>query len=113
MSGRAARRRETIAALLAGTAAPTAPAAAEEQARLRRVAARQAWARETLAAWRAAHKALDAAWDRQLAPYRDWDDEELPDLPDPPEQALVDTLWQALDDACELDRWPRHLHWSL
>ena len=112
MSGGAAQRRKTIAALLAGKAAPAAPAE-EEQARLLRVAARVAWVDETCAAWRVAHRALNAAWDRQLEPYRDWDEEDLPELPDPPEQALVDRLWQELEDVRRLDRWPRHLHWSL
>ena len=111
MSG-GGHRRATVAALLAGTAAP-ADEGAEERAAERRVAARLVWTRRTLDALRDAREALDAAWHRQLEPYEDWDEEDIPELPDPPEQELIDRLLKEIDDVCKRDRWPRRLHWSL
>ena len=111
MSG-GGHRRATVAALLAGTAAP-ADEGAEERAAERRVAARLVWTRRTLDALWDAQEALDLAWSRQLEPYHDWDEGEIPELPDPPEQELVDRLWKEIDDVCKRDRWPRRLYWSL
>lgn len=112
MSGGEEHRSRTVAALLAGTAAPADPAAEQRDIELR-VAARLVWTRRTLDAWYDAQKALEAAWNRQLEPYDDWNEEDIPELPDPPEQALVDRLWQEIDDVRRVGRWPRHLHWSL
>ena len=112
MSGGGGHRRATVAALLAGTAVPADEGAEERSAELR-VAARLVWTRRTLDALWDAQEALDAAWHRQLEPYDDWDEEDIPELPDPPEQALVDRLWREIDDVCKHDRGPRHLHWSL
>jgi len=113
MSGGGAwRRRRTIAGLLAGTAAKRDPAA-EEAAELERTAARIAWARRTLDEWSDAMAAADAAWMKLVEPYADWDDEDMPDIGPPPEQALVDRLWQQLDDVRRRDLWPRHLYWRV
>lgn len=112
MSGATGQRQAMVAALLAGTAVPVEGGAEERAAELR-AARRMVWARRTLDAWWDAQKALEAAWNRQLEPYDDWDEEDIPELPDPPEQAVVDRLWQEMDDVCRRDRWPRHLHWSL
>lgn len=111
--GGRAKRQRVIAALKAGTAVKVDPAAAERE-ELERVAARLAWARRTADQWHDAQKIADAAWMALVAPYDDLDeDEELPDLDPPPEQALVDRLLEQLNDVRDHDRWPRHLHWSL
>ena len=42
------------------------------------------------------------------------DDElEAMSLPDPPEQAEVDALWEQLNDVIQKDLWPKELYWSL
>jgi hypothetical protein len=110
MSGRE-RRRRIVAALRAGTAAATDPAA-QEEAELKRTAARIAWLRRLCDAHWTAQKALETAWDELLAPYDHLPDEELPEIPDPPEQAAVDRLWRQLDDVRRRDLWPRHLYWG-
>ena len=79
----------------------------------KRAAARGAWVRETAAAWREAHRRLNAAWGRIFAALPgDLSDEELEalNLPDPPEQAEVDALWAQLNDVVQNDRWPRKLY---
>ena len=89
------------------------PLSAEEW---RRVKARCAWVKETVAALREAHRRVDEAWDRMLdALPDDISDEELEalHLPDPPEQAQVDAIRAQLDAVIERDEWPKHLHWSL
>ncbi|MEA3031670.1 MAG: hypothetical protein QOG13_2995 [Sphingomonadales bacterium] len=109
----ARRHRLIVARLLAGTAAAADPAAAERD-ELMRTAARIAWLRRICDQWRDAIKAADAAWMKLVEPYADRDeDEEIPDLPPPPERAEVDRLWQLLEDVRRHDRWPLHLHWTL
>lgn len=110
MSGRDWRRR-IMAALRAGSAAKADPAE-QEKAEIERSAARLAWLRRLCDAHWAAHQALEAAWERLLEPYDDLDDDELPDIPDPPEQAEVDRLWRQLDDVRRRDLWPRQLYWG-
>lgn len=108
----AAARRAMVRRLFAGTAVAPVPGA-EERDELMRTAARIAWVRRTCDQWRDATKAADAAWMRLVEPYADCDEEDLPDLPAPPEQAEVDRLWQLLEDVRRHDRWPLHLHWTL
>lgn len=110
MSGGRAERRETVARLLAGTAAPVAGAAEDRKARERRLA-RNAWARRRLADMKRAQKALNAAWTKLVEPYRDWDDEDLPEIPEPPEEAVFQAIWEEVTQAAWHDRWPAHLYW--
>lgn len=56
-------------------------------------------------------EAADAAWMKLVEPYADWDDEDVPELDPPPEQAEVDRLRELLDDV-RCDLWPRHLYWE-
>src|SRR4051812_35226298 len=82
----------------------------------KRVAARVAWVRETVAALRAAQQKVNDGWDRMLdALPDDLSDEELEalNLPDPPEQATVDALHAQLQAVIKKDQWPRELHWCL
>ena len=78
-------------------------------------AARYRWLRETTAAWQEAHCRLNEAWDRALARLPDdISDEELEalELPDPPEQAEVDALWEQLNDVIQKDVWPREMYFK-
>ena len=77
--------------------------------------ARAAWAKETAAAWREAHRRVDDAWARVFAELPDdISEEELEamDLPDPPEQAELDTLHAQLRAVIDKDQWPRELYWG-
>jgi hypothetical protein len=86
--------------------------AAAELATDARILARQAWAKGRIAALKRAQKALDDAWMAQLAPYDDLDDEEeLPEMAPPPEEAVFQTIWEEIHAVTDHDRWPRHLHW--
>jgi hypothetical protein len=40
----------------------------------------------------------------------DWDSPDAPQLPEPPEEAVAQAIYQEVMDAIERDRWPRHLH---
>ena len=110
MSGGRQWRRKVVAALLAGTAAPMENEAEHRKAS-ERAWARMAWSRARLDDMKRAQEALDAAWMELLEPYRDWDDDELPDIPDPPEEEAFQRIWFEIMAAIELDRWPRQLHW--
>ena len=111
MSGGRAWRRETVERLLAGTAAPTDGEAEDRKARARQLA-RTAWGLNRLDDMRRAQKALDAAWMKLIEPYRDWDDEDLPEIPEPPEEAAFQSIWEEVMQTIDHDRWPPHLHWK-
>jgi hypothetical protein len=84
----------------------------EARAAEERVEARCAWVKQRIADMRAAQKALDAAWMRILDehPDVDWESPDAPDLPDPPEQAAFDAIYDEIIAVRDHDRWPRHLH---
>lgn len=113
MSGGRAWRRRVIARLMAGAAAPVEGEAEDARARERQLA-RMAWAMGRIDDLKRAQKAADAAWMKLVAPYDDFDeDEELPELDPPPEQAAVDAIFAEIKAVTEHDRWPAHLHWSV
>ena len=100
----------TIVALLANAGHPPHE---RERAAARR-AARAAWAREIVAAWKAAQEAADEAWMRLVEGLpEDIDDEEADALPPPPEQAALNAIQAQIDAVRHHDRWPRELYWSL
>ncbi|HEX8523055.1 MAG TPA: hypothetical protein VF669_12430 [Tepidisphaeraceae bacterium] len=100
---------ETIRALLT-----EAGQAADEQERAQaRIAARIAWVHEAMDALLAAHKKVNDAWDRIFeALPEDMDDEEVDQIPPPPEQAELDAILAEIEAVRDHDRWPRHLHWK-
>lgn len=101
-------RAETIRGFLA-LAAPALP----DPGKSARVGARVIWVRETMAALRAAQKRADDALLALVADLPD-DEDELADeeLPEPPEQAEVDALWEMMNAVVEKDRWPRDLYFG-
>jgi hypothetical protein len=107
----AAVPRATVARLLAGTAAPTDGAAEDRRVRERQLA-RMAWSLNRIDALKRANEALFAAWDKLIEPYADWDEENIPDIPDPPEQAEVERILGEINDVIDHDRWPAHLHFK-
>lgn len=105
---------QTIAALLAAAGEKAGEQARHES----RLAARAAWVKERIATLQAAYKRLEAAWNRifdELGDEHgdDLDDEALEAIPDPPEQAELDSIHAELDAVRVHDKWPRHLHWSV
>lgn len=107
---KSARRSPTVAALLSGTA----PGEGRHELTRpeTRQAAREAWARERVAALRRADAALMAARMKLIEPYLNSPDE-MPNLPEPPEKAERDAIMAEIKAVIDDDRWPRHLHWSL
>jgi len=106
------KRQRVIAALRDATAAPAWSAAEDARAR-RRQLARMAWSLARIDELKRAQKAADAAWMKLVAAYDDWDEEEIPELDPPPEQAAVDAIFEEIHAVAEEDRWPAHLHWSV
>jgi hypothetical protein len=43
-------------------------------------------------------------------PEIDWDGEDEPEVPEPPEEALAQAIYAEVMAAVYEDRWPRHLH---
>jgi hypothetical protein len=77
----------------------------------KRVAARTAWVRETVAAWREAQDRADDAWSRLVEDLPD-DFPEDEELPGPPEQAEADALYAQIRAVIDHDRWPPHLYFG-
>lgn len=82
---------------------------AEEARAEARVAARQEWVRERIAALKVAQGRADDAWMALVADMP----EDGEDLDPPSEQAVVDAIWAELDDVRRIGRWPRALYWGL
>lgn len=104
-------RRHYVAEMVAlGTAPAEAEAAAERKVALARK--RLEWGRERLAAFVEMQDRAGEVYDRQIDEYPDvdWDSEDAPDLPEPPEEAVAQAIYAELMAALYEDRWPRHLH---
>lgn len=74
----------------------------------KRVAARTAWTRETLAKLHAAQEEMDK---RCMAAVEILDEEAFERLCDE-EQAKVDAIRALVDDVIERDKWPRELYFG-
>jgi hypothetical protein len=77
--------------------------------------ARWLWLRLTAMEWTDAQRRCTAAWGRLFAVLpNDLGDDELDDLdlPEPPEEAEVNALWEQLNEVIQKDRWPKHLYWG-
>jgi hypothetical protein len=71
------------------------------------------WLRLTTMEWLNAQRRAEAAWDALMAEVPDdLSDEELDALPEPPEQAEEDALWQQLDDVVQKDLWPKEMYFG-
>jgi hypothetical protein len=91
-----------------------APAEAEAEAAKKVELARKRleWGRERLAAFFEMQERAGEAYDKQIDehPDVDWDSEDAPDLPEPPEEAVAQAIYAEVMAAINEDRWPRHLH---
>jgi hypothetical protein len=101
-----------MAAEMRGIGVPAEKAEAEAKAMEGRTRLRIAWARERFAEFLTLQDAAGEAWDREMAarPHIDWDADDAPELPPPPEEALAQAVYDEVIAAFEHDRWPRHLH---
>lgn len=97
--------------------ANAAPAPEDPQGTAARIAARILWSRQTIEAMFAAQERVGQAWaeifDALGDAADDLSEEELEALPEPPEQAEVNRLYELIAAVREHDRWPRELHWSV
>ena len=93
-----------------GMAPAEAEAAAARKLELARL--RLEWGRERLDAFVEMQERAGEVYDRQIDehPDVDWESEDAPDLPEPPEQAVAQAIYAELMAAILEDRWPRHLH---
>lgn len=102
-------RKQTIRALLAGTAAPPEDDDRQDE----RVLARMAWVGKTTTAHRRVQKKVCDAWARIFEQYPDdLDEEELNAIPEPPEQAELNAIEAQISDVLQHDRWPKELYWG-
>jgi hypothetical protein len=87
-------------------------AEAEAAKKVERARLRYEWASERLDAFFDLQDKAGEAYMRQIEahPDVDWEDEDAPDLPDPPEQAAAQAVYAEVMAALNEDRWPRHLH---
>ncbi|HYW16284.1 MAG TPA: hypothetical protein VE891_09030 [Allosphingosinicella sp.] len=119
-SGRPGRRtavdwkeiEERSAAEMGELGMPPDEAKAEAAKKVGRARQRFEWARERLDSFFAMQDKAGEAYMRQIEehPEIDWDDEDAPELPEPPEAALAQSIYEEVMDALNKDRWPRHLH---
>jgi hypothetical protein len=93
-----------------------APEEAEAEAakRVGRIRLRIEWARERLDAFFDMQDRAGEAYMRQIEahPDVDWEDEDAPVLPEPPEEAVAQAIYAEVMAAVNEDRWPRHLHFG-
>ena len=93
-----------------GMAGPEAEAEASKK--VERARLRLEWARERFEAFFEMQEKADEAYRRQIDahPDIDWEDEDAPELPEPPEEAVAQAIYAEVMAALKEDRWPRHLH---
>ncbi|HEX8063552.1 MAG TPA: hypothetical protein VF535_10070 [Allosphingosinicella sp.] len=91
-----------------------APAEAEAEAarKVERARLRAEWASERLDTFFELQEKAGEAYERQIEahPDIDWEDEDAPDLPEPPEAAAAQAVYAEVMAALDDDCWPRHLH---
>jgi hypothetical protein len=74
----------------------------------RRVAARTAWVRETVARLREAHQAMMDRWDAATGTMSEEEFERLCDE----DEAKIAAIRAQIDAVIERDEWPKHLYWK-
>jgi hypothetical protein len=104
--------RERVAAEMVGLGIAPAEAGAEAAKKVERARLRFEWASERLDAFFELQDKAGEAYMRQIEahPDVDWEDEDAPELPEPPEAAAAQAVYAEVMAALDEDRWPRHLH---
>lgn len=105
-----ARRRLAAEMVGLGMAPAEAEAAADRKVALARK--RVEWGRERLDAFFEMQERAGEAYMKQIEahPDVDWEADDAPDLPEPPEEAVAQAIYAEVMAAINEDRWPRHLH---
>jgi len=104
-------RRQYVADMVALGAEP-AKAEADAARKVERARLRIEWASERLDAFFEMQERAGEAYMKQIDehPDVDWEAEDAPQLPDPPEEAVAQAIYAEVMAALNEDRWPKHLH---
>jgi hypothetical protein len=104
--------RRLLAAEMAALGVAPAEAEAAAARKLELARRRIEWGRERLAAFMEMQERAGEAYMKQIEahPDVDWEADDAPQLPDPPEEAAAQAIYAELMAAINEDRWPRHLH---
>jgi hypothetical protein len=91
---------------------PEEEAQAEAALKCERTRLRHDWFSERMEAFLAMQDRAGEAYLRYMEahPEVDWDSEDAPEIPEPPEEALAQAIYAEVIAAVNEDRWPRHLH---
>ena len=107
---------EALTAKLKGelleTGNPEEEAQAEAALKCERTRLRHDWFSERMEAFLAMQDRAGEAYLQYMEahPEVDWDSEDAPEIPEPPEEALAQAIYAEVIAAVNEDRWPRHLH---
>ena len=104
--------RRELAAEMVGLGMAPGEAEAEADRKVELARKRLEWGRERLDAFVEMQERAGEVYDRQIDEYPDvdWDSEDAPEVPEPPEQAIAQAIYAEVMAAVKEDRWPRHLH---
>lgn len=91
---------------------PEEKAQAEAALKCERSRLRHDWFSERMEAFLAMQDRAGEAYLRYMEahPEVDWESEDAPEMPEPPEEALAQAIYAEVIAAVNEDRWPRHLH---
>ena len=97
---------------LLGLGVPEEEAEAQAALQCERMRLRHAWFRERFEAFLDMQDRAGEACLRYMDahPEIDWEDEDAPEVPEPPEEALAQAIYEEVMAAVKEGRWPRHLH---
>lgn len=97
---------------LVGMGVPEAEAQAEAELKCERTRLRHDWFSERMEAFLAMQDRAGEAYLQYMdaRPGIDWQSEDAPEVPEPPEEALAEAIYAEVLAAVHEDRWPRHLH---
>jgi hypothetical protein len=104
--------RQGLVAEMVELGLPAAEAEAEAAKRAERIRMRVEWARARFDDFLEMQDKAGEAYMRQMDehPDVDWESEDAPVLPDPPEEAIAQAIYEEVTDAIQHGRWPKHLH---
>lgn len=91
---------------------PEAEAEAQATSKCERVRLRHDWFAERMEAFVALQERAGEACLRYMEahPEVDWESEDAPDVPEPPEEEAARAVYAEVMAAVQEARWPRHLH---
>jgi hypothetical protein len=98
--------------VLVGMGVPEAEARAQAARKCERTRLRHDWFSERMEAFLALQDRAGEACLRYMDahPEVDWESEDAPEMPEPPEEAEAQAIYAEVIAAVQEARWPRHLH---